>query len=274
MKVAVVGHVEWVEFVRVRKVPVPGEIVHAESWWEEPGGGGAGAAVQLGKLAGRASFFTALGDDELGERVRHDLSRLGLDVHAVARPEPTRRALTHVDATGERTITVLGERLAPFGADPLPWDKLAGFDAVYFTAGDRHALGHARQARVLVATSRVLPVLKGSGVRLDALVGSAGDQSEQFLPSDLDPPPAVSVWTNGDDGGTYTTDHGNGRYAAAPAGPIADRYGAGDSFAGGLTYGLGRGLSTQAAIELAAKCGAAVVQGSGPYAAQLQGDDA
>src|SRR5918911_3172971 len=61
MRVAVVGHVEWVEFVRVATMPVVGEIVHAEDWWEEPGGGGAGAAVQLRKLAGRGAFYTALG---------------------------------------------------------------------------------------------------------------------------------------------------------------------------------------------------------------------
>ena len=29
MRVAVVGHVEWVEFARVERVPDPGEIVHA-----------------------------------------------------------------------------------------------------------------------------------------------------------------------------------------------------------------------------------------------------
>ena len=29
MRVAVVGHVEWIEFARVERVPAPGEIVHA-----------------------------------------------------------------------------------------------------------------------------------------------------------------------------------------------------------------------------------------------------
>ena len=29
MNLAVVGHVEWVEFIRVERVPKPGEIVHA-----------------------------------------------------------------------------------------------------------------------------------------------------------------------------------------------------------------------------------------------------
>src|SRR2546426_7504190 len=136
MKVGVVGHVEWIEFARVERVPVAGEIVHALEAWEEPGGGGAVAAVQLAKLAGEATFFTALGDDELGHRAHAALGDLGLRVEAAFRQEPQRRGVVHVDAAGERTITVIGDRLGPAGDDPLPWHELAETDAVYFTAGD------------------------------------------------------------------------------------------------------------------------------------------
>src|SRR5215204_5751833 len=78
MTAAVVGHVEWIEFVRVERMPVAGEIVHAAEAWEEPGGGGAVAAVQLAKLGGGATFFTALGDDQLGHRAKAELEALGL----------------------------------------------------------------------------------------------------------------------------------------------------------------------------------------------------
>ena len=66
MRVAVVGHVEWIEFARVEHLPAPGEIVHATEGWELPGGGGAVAAVQLARLAGECLFITALADDPLG----------------------------------------------------------------------------------------------------------------------------------------------------------------------------------------------------------------
>ncbi len=36
MRVAVAGHVEWIEFARVERVPAPGQIVHALEAWEEP----------------------------------------------------------------------------------------------------------------------------------------------------------------------------------------------------------------------------------------------
>ena len=140
MRVAVVGHVEWVEFARVDAVPGPGEIVHAHETWEEPAGGGAVAAAQLARLAGACTFFTALGADELGRRSRAELTRLGIDVKAVPEAEPTRRAFTYVDENGERTITVLGEKLRPRGGDNrLPWRDLAGADAVFFVSGDADA---------------------------------------------------------------------------------------------------------------------------------------
>jgi ribokinase len=172
VRVAVVGHVEWVQFARVERVPVPGTIVHAQEWWEEPAGGGAVAAVQLARLAGEADLFTAFGDDDLGHRAREELSRLGVRVHAVDRSEPQRRAFTFVDEEGERTITVLGRRLVAAGDDPLPWDRLKDADAVYFTGGDAGALRNARAARVLTATPRAgEQTLAEAGVGLDALIG-------------------------------------------------------------------------------------------------------
>ena len=65
---AVVGHVEWVDFLTVPRVPLAGEIVHADKWWSEAAGGGAVAAVQLAKLSGTATFFTALGNDDHARR--------------------------------------------------------------------------------------------------------------------------------------------------------------------------------------------------------------
>ena len=94
MRVAVVGHVEWIEFGRVDRVPPPGGIAHATEGWEEPGGGGAVAAMRLAALAGACEFFTAVGDDERGERMVRGLRAMGVEVHAAVRSAPTRRAMT------------------------------------------------------------------------------------------------------------------------------------------------------------------------------------
>jgi len=269
MRTAVVGHVEWVSFARVERVPAPGEIVHASEHFEVPAGGGPVAAVQLAKLAGSCVLFTALGDDELGQRALEELRAFGLDVHAVFRPEAQRRAFTFIDDAGERTITVIGSRLGPQASDPLPWSSLDDVDAVYFCAGDDGALREARRARTLVATSREMDRLGRAGVYLDAVVGSASDASEVYEP--FEPSPGLVIRTEGSDGGTWQTSDRSGRYEATPVpGPVADTYGCGDSFAGGLTYGLAAGVD---ALDLAARCGAACLTGRGPYEGQLGAGD-
>ena len=61
-----------------------------------------------------------------------------------------------------------------------------------------------------------------------------------------------------------------GPFRAAPLpGPISDAYGAGDSFAAGLTYALAKGLERDDALELASRAGAAAMTGKGPYEGQL-----
>jgi ribokinase len=272
VRVAVVGHVEWVIFARVQRVPRAGEILHPEEIWEEPAGGGAVAAVQLAKLAGEATLFTSLGDDDLGHRTLQELRDHGVRVEANFRHVRQRRAFTFIDQNGERTITTLGERHAPRRTDPLPWEELASTDAVYFTAGDDGALEATRQASVVVATARVLRSLARARVAVDALVGSRRDRWEEYRRGDLNPPPRVAVLTAGADGGSYETADGRrGTFAAAPLpGPRVDAYGCGDSFAAGLTFGLGGGLGLDEALALGARCGAGCLTGRGPYEGQLR----
>ena len=202
MRVAVVGHVEWIEFAEVERVPAPGEIVHALATFEEPGGGGAVAAVQLARLAGQCLFLTALGDEATGHRAKRELEALGVRVEAAWRPEPQRRAFVHLDADSERTITVMGERIGPHAADALPWSELEDADAVYFTAGDPGAVRAARAARKLVASARAVETLADAGVRLDALVSSARDRGERYMAGAIDPPPLLVVRTAGAAGGS------------------------------------------------------------------------
>ena len=267
-KLAVVGHVEWAEFVRVPHMPHAGEIVHVTDNWEAPAGGGAVTAVQLAALAGAATFFTALGDDELGRRAATELGALGVDVRAAfRRHQPQRRVFVHLDDHGERTITVIGDRMGPRRRDQLGWSDLDSFDAVYVTAGDVGALRAARRARTLTATSRALALLKEGGVEIDALVRSALDADERYRRGDLDPQPRLMVATEHHRGGRWRRPGGDqGRFApVAPPGPVVDTYGCGDVFVAGVTAGLAADVGVDAALELGARCGAWCAAGAGPY---------
>lgn len=265
LDLAVVGHIEWVSFLAVDQLPQPGRIGHALRDLEEPAGGGAVVAVQLARLLGRpVRFFTALGRDAIGEQCVERLSQLGLQLEVAWRDQPSRRGISFVDPEGDRAITVIGERLTPAAADPLPWQELEQCDGVFVTAADAAALRHCRQARVLAATPRVrLPVLEEAGVSLDALIGSALDPGEQVPEGSLSLQPALRIATEGAEGGWAQP---GGRYsAAALQAPVLDAYGCGDSFAAGVLAGLAAGWSTEQAISLGCHCGAACATRFGPY---------
>jgi ribokinase len=256
MRFAVVGHTEWVQFARVGHVPRAGEIVHATDVWEEAAGGGPVTAVQLARLGAEVAFTTALGRDELGRRAEEQLRRQGVRPVVQWRTEPTRRAFTYVDDAGERTITVLGDKLLP--AAPL---DLAGRDACLFVSGEVDALRAARAAPFLAAVGREARTLRAAGVPLDLLIASASDPGEDVEGIEAE----LVVLTDGADGGSA-----NGRrYEAAPLpGPVADAYGCGDSFGAALAFALVRGDDLDAALAGAARAGAAVLTGRGPYPAQ------
>lgn len=273
--VAVVGHVEWAEFAIVDHVPVTGEIVQATETWEEPAGGGAVAAVQLAKLNGTCRFLTAVSSDPLGSRVKPELERMGLEVHAAIRKSKQRRAFVHLDSAGERTITTTGERLTPTGGDDLPWEGLEAFDAVYLTAADEEGFRLSRAASKVVATIRAGAGLLDCGLPVDVVVASLNDPGEQFELGDFAHPPGCVVRTDGSRGGSIT--HADGTVEKWEPHPLEsewiDSYGAGDSFAAGITYGLGLGLTVLEAARVGAMCGAANLQGRGPYSGQATAVD-
>ncbi len=265
MRAAVVGHVEWLEFVPVEAVPRPGEIVHADESWEQAAGGGSVAAVQFSKLAESVDFFTALGNDEHAQLARTELEARGITVHATAVDAPQRSGFTFIDEAGERTITTIGRKLHPRGHDEtLPWHELARCEAVYVCAGDADALLLARRARVVVATARELSTLRQASIELDALVSSGKDEAELYHPGQMDPEPRLVVTTSGALGGWAQP---GGPYNAAPL-PLdpADAYGAGDCFASGLAFALAAGLEGLEALDFAARCGSGALAGPGVHA--------
>ena len=265
LRLAVVGHVEWMEFLAVDQLPHPGTIGHALRTLQEPAGGGAVVAVQMARLQQQpVHFFTAIGRDSVGEACVKRLEDLGLVVHVAWREAPTRRGISLVDGEGDRAITVIGERLTPSLEDDLPWEALGECDGLFVTAADVPLLKACRAAAVLAATPRVrLPVLQKAGVSIDALIGSGLDPGELVDPDQLNPAPHTMIRTEGAAGGLSLP---GGRYEPAPLpGPMVESYGCGDSFAAGVVTGLAARWTLANAIALGAQCGAACATRFGPY---------
>jgi ribokinase len=253
-RIGVVGHIEWVDFVPVRRFPRRGEVVHADGAFARAGGGGGVVASVLAGLGAEVDFFCALGNDAAGRAAAAQLGERGVKIHVAWRTEPTRRAVTLLEPDGERTIITLGERLEPHGSDELDWALLRGTRGVYFTSGDAGALRHARRAPLVVASPRGWHALEGTA--LDALVFSTTDERENAWANRLASDTAMLVATEGAAGGRWWG-KSKGRWEPAPLpGAPRDAYGCGDSFAAGFTLALARGDSVEQAAALGARCGA------------------
>lgn len=268
LRTAVIGHVEWTSIARVARIPKCGDVVHADVVWEGPAGGGAVAAAQLAALAGHTLFLTALGDDSAGRRSHGILQKLGVEVVAAPRTQPTRTAVSLVDDSGERTTTTLGPRLQPTEYDDLPWARLADCDVVHFVAGGTSVTHRARTARVLTASSRENATLARAGISVDAVIGSSTDPAEQYDAAAFAHQPALVVQTEGRAGGRYLRNgQAPARYRAvrAPA-PEVDSYGMGDNFAAALSYYLACGDDAPEALTRAARRAATYASLRGPFA--------
>ncbi len=255
-RVAVVGHVEWAEFVSLRDIPKAGMVAGALGSFEAGGGSAAVAAETLVDLGAEVDFYCALGDDVDGRSAASELDVRGIRVHVAWRNGTTRRALVLIDGRGRRAVVTIGDRHFPCGADALDWGRVHGADAVYFTAGDCDALELARRAPVLVTTPRAVTTLQRSRCVADALVFSAQDEHEVAWANELEGCARLLVATNGADGGRWWGFSSGSWEAATLPGEPKDDYGCGDSFAAGFTFGLALGHSVADAVTMGAACGA------------------
>ena len=113
MRIAIIGHVEHVTIARAAALPRAGDIVHLDGPVVIAGGGGGIAFFQLTKGDAELHLFTAIGLDEAGTHVHHEITGAGATVHAALRQQPHTRDIVVITPDGERTIFVVGEPLHP-----------------------------------------------------------------------------------------------------------------------------------------------------------------
>ena len=266
LKLAVIGHVEWVTFLKVDQLPLAGEISHAKDYFEEAAGGAAVAAVQMARLTNEpVDLITSLGKDTYGEQCYERLTKLGLNLKVAWREKPTRKGISLISKDGERAITVIGERLQPISSDDLPWSDMKNYDGIFITATDKEGIKLARKARFVAATPRTgKNTLRDSKVKINALIGSGLDPGEKINFEELVPNPDVYIATEGKSGGTVYPK----RYkykSIKPSSKEIDSYGCGDCFAGAVTTALSAKLNLDQAINIGAYCGAECSTHYGPY---------
>jgi len=265
LKFSVIGHIEWMNFLEVDQLPKAGLISHSKRHQEYPAGGGSVIAKRLQELSNiEVHFFTALGHDFYGNQCLNILENMGIKLHVAWRDKPTRKGFSIIDNEGERSITIMGDRLAPTYKDNLDWNILNEMDGIFITAGDKEIFKQSRRAKILCTTPRVgIDIINESGIFLDGLIGSNLDPGEKYSLEELRLKPKFVIKTEGEKGGIIFP---GGRYNAFEnIKNKVDSYGCGDSFAAGILYGLSSNWNIEESLNLAKIMGRNCSEHFGPY---------
>ncbi|HCM5085613.1 TPA: ribokinase [Klebsiella aerogenes] len=107
-KLVVLGSINADHILNLESFPTPGETVTGNHYQVAFGGKGANQAVAAGRSGADIAFIACTGDDDIGERVRRQLSSDNIDVTPVrtVAGESTGVALIFVNAEGENVIGI------------------------------------------------------------------------------------------------------------------------------------------------------------------------
>ncbi|HLW48093.1 MAG TPA: ribokinase [bacterium] len=215
-RICVVGAANIDLIANVRRLPVLGETVYADSFQTDCGGKGSNQAMMARTLGGRVTMVAKLGRDIFGERVFTNYGQHGIDTSCVSWDEER--------SSGVASILVDAE----------------GRNAIVYSPGANFGLTPAdiRAARSAIETADV--VVCQLEVPLDATAEALRTaKSGGRAVTILNPAPAAVV-TLGARGTLLVDRDGTAHVAGVPV-TAADSAGAGDAFIGTLAYFLGRG---------------------------------
>jgi sulfofructose kinase len=240
--------------VAVPALPDPDGRVIATELVEAGGGPAATAAVTLARLGATVHFVGAVGDDDLGQRLRNELEREGVDV--------TELALVPGARSPQSTILVHGEaRTIVHFPGTARLDLTAGARDLCLGAAWVHVdhVGYAvspPHVQLSIDGGNPIEGLDLTGVALYAPTESTLREQFGDARHALDAGATLVVVTRGAEGSVaYTTDGSVLEVPSAAVDPVST-LGAGDVFHGALLARLLRDAPLEEALAFANECAA------------------
>ena len=265
---------------RTPALPRMGETVLGRSFALGPGGKGSNQAVAVGRLGGRVTMLTRLGDDAFARLAEATWREAGVEARAVRDPESyTGSACILVDdASGDNAIVVApgaggtitpahieAERATIEGASVLvtqleqPLAAAARALAIARKAGTTTILNPApaeslnddllascdwitpNESEAEALTGLAVADEAGARAAADALLGRGVGSG---------PRDGGVIVTLGERGAFLATRNGSTLVPAFAAGEVVETTGAGDAFNGGFALGLSEGMAAGDAVRL------------------------
>ena len=251
------------------------------------GGSAANTVAGVASFGGRAAFIGKVRDDQLGEVFVHDIRAAGVAFDVPPSPDgpPTARCLVQVTPDAERTMNTHLGTAALLGPDDVDTDLVA-------SAGITYCEGYLWDVQVAKDAIRVAMAAAGDAGRTVALALSDSfcverhrdewlaliedrvdvvfaNEAEVCALHETDDLGAARtrtaemsrtvVVTRGARGSVVTQGATLEAVPAAPVAQVVDATGAGDLYAAGFLWGLGRGVSLARCAHLGSLAAAEVV---------------
>lgn len=255
------------------------------------GGSAANTVITVARFGGRARYAFQVGDDDWGRFYRDDLSAAGVDSSPACQVrDETGQCLVLVTPDAERTMQTFLGASGTMGPHQVEADRIAASRFAYLEGylltteqgyrGCRLASSEARRRKVEVSLTLSDPsVVESFRGRFEALVADGVDllfcneEEAAVFTGIADPEGAIRyladragrVCVTLGPGGALTAEDGSSpRLVEGVEAASVDTTGAGDTFAGGVLYGLARGLALPDAARLGNYAAATVVSAFGP----------
>ena len=255
---------------------------------EMSGGSVANSISGIANLGGTCGYIGKVADDECGERFRHDLSSLGVELElAIARPGEGATGRCHVFITpdAQRTMATYLGASNQLNPDDIKGDLIARSEITYVEGylfdlppameSIRKVVNfaHEHDSMVALSLSDMFCVTRHRRDFLDLVTSDVDvllaneteilslfqyDELERAFAA-LDEIGVLAVVTRGPHGADVATVSGVVSVPAVEVEHVIDQNGAGDMFASGFLYGLALGADPVEAAELGSICAGEII---------------
>ena len=295
--ILVAGSMNYDVILKVKRMPREGETMTCESASTSAGGKGANQAVQAAKLGVPAFMIGAVGADNMGDYLRDEAVKYGLDISHVKRSwTSTGMGCVHALEDGRVFATInrganydLTEKDIDSAEELFTRSKILILQNEIPHEVNVYAADLARQngLKVLYNAAPAMPEHKDMLAKADIVIVNEGEASDYLGVTIATPEDASreglrigqelgNVWviTMGGQGSVICAD-GRSETVKPCKVDAVETTGAGDSYIGGMAYALTQGMDIFAAARFATKCSALTVCGIGaqpsmPTLAQVQ----
>lgn len=244
-RVLIFGPTSWDTIIKINEYPTNGGFAQGVQRDERPGGAGLNVAAAVATAGIETHFFSYVGSDDLGQKLRDHLKASSIsNLHLAELAGPSLHAIVTVDSNGERTVFALEKNRFAELRFPINFENR---DLVVFPVWRNFYLPYLEDANLAGATTIVGPAAAiEPRAKASFIVGSQNDVEDFEFDKDRF---SFAVITRGAQGVTVFS---NSEIKDMPAKrvDVVDATGAGDSFLSGVLVGLANDKELNKAIEI------------------------